>query len=741
MQRQKTTRTLAFLFTDIEGSTTLWERFPESMKGSLERHDAILRAAVEGAAGEVVKTTGDGLMAFFGSARDGVRACLSAQLALADEAWGETGPLPVRMGLHAGEAAESDGDFHGPAVNRTARIMAAGHGGQVLLSAVAAALVADELREGSTLLDLGEHRLKDLGRPEHVFQLVHPGLSATFPPLATTHHRASGLQVEPTTLIGREAGIAEAVALLGRDDVRLLTITGPGGVGKTSLVNAAAAAAAEQFADGIVFVSLESVRDPGHVIGTIARSLGLFDGDGDLEQRLIAHIEGRQLLIVLDNFEQVVDAAPSLAAIVAASPNLKVAVTSRTRLRVSGEQEFPVAPLTREAAVSMFLERARAVRAGFQPEEADLDAIAEICDRLDCLPLAIELAAARVKLLSPRTMLGRLERRLEFLTSGSRDAPARHRALRDTIDWSVELLADDEKALFHRLSVFVGGFALDDVEEVCDGGLDPLASLVDKSLIRFDGERFGMLETIREYAGELLDASAEAKDIRRAHAAHFLRLAQAAAPGLGTSDQAMWRATLETDHDNLRAALRFSLDAGDAATALQLCAALWRFWFERGYLSEGRLWLDKALGASSEASPTRARALSGNGVLAHYQGDYDRAEQLCVDALELSRSLGDAKGVAEASTGIALVRRTRGDCREAETLFRETLAVYEGLGDEEGIARTLDRLAMNLVVAGHDDRARPLFERSLGLFRRLGDSHGIALSTWAGVMPSARPTS
>ena len=540
-----------------------------------------------------------------------------------------------------------------------------------------------------------------------------------------------------TTLIGREGSVAKAVALLCRDDVRLLTITGPGGIGKTRLAVAVASAAAEQFADGVVVVQLQSVRDSGHVIGTIARSLGLFDGEGDLEQRLVAHIEGRRLLLVLDNFEQVVDAAPSLAAIVAASPSLKVAVTSRTRLRVSGEQEFPVAPLTREAAVSMFLERARAVRAGFQPEEADLDAIAEICDRLDCLPLAIELAAARVKLLSPRTMLGRLERRLELLTSGSRDAPARHRALRDTIDWSVELLADDEKALFHRLSVFVGGFALDDVEGVCDGGLDPLASLVDKSLIRFDGERFGMLETIREYAGELLDTSAEAKDIRRAHAAHFLRLAKAAAPGLGTSDQARWRATLETDHDNLRAALRFSLDAGDAATALQLCAALWRFWFERGYLSEGRLWLDKALGASSEASPTRARALSGNGVLAHYQGDYDRAEQLCVDALELSRSLGDAKGVAEASTGIALVRRTRGDCREAETLFRETLAVYEGLGDEEGIARTLDRLAMNLVVAGHDDRARPLFERSLGLFRRLGDSHGIALGLYG--LAVARP--
>ncbi len=531
-----------------------------------------------------------------------------------------------------------------------------------------------------------------------------------------------------TALVGREEVIAEAASMLRRAEVRLLTITGPGGVGKTRVAEAVAVELAEDFADGVVVVHLDTVRDPGLVVGTIARVVGVLDVEGDLTKRLVEHLEPRQMLLVVDNFEQVVEAAPVLAAIVETCPSMKVTVTSRTRLHLTVEHELQLEPLGNEDAVRLFVERASAARPDFARGEMGRDTISEICNHLDRLPLAIELAAARVRILPPETMLSRLENRLELLTSGPRDAARRHQALRDTIGWSFELLDDDQRELFRRMGAFVGGCTLDAIEEVGAADLDTVAALVDHSLVRSEGDRFVMLETIREYAADVLAERADSETIRRRHAAHYVALAEAAGPRLTGPDQARSRGALEADRDNIRAALRFSLDHGDVDTALRLCASLWRFWLDRGYLSEGRVWLDEALSASGASSSLRARVLTGDGVLSHYQGDYARADDLCREALALSRSLDDDRAAADALTGLAVVRRSLGDYAEAEALYREALASYERLGDEAGVVRALDRLGIALAVAGDNERARPLFERALELSRGLGDSNGIALA-------------
>ena len=597
--------TLTFLFTDLESSTRLWERFPDAMKGALKRHDAILRGAIETSGGQVVKTTGDGMVAVFGSATAAATAALAAQRDLTREPWPETGPLRVRMGLHSGQADERAGDFFGPTVNRTARIMAAGHGGQILLSASAAELVRDALPAGAGLLDLGEHHLKDLGRPEHICQLVHPDLAADFPPLSGVRPVGADLPGRAADLVGRRRELQEIAGLLEDRSVRLLTLIGPGGTGKTTLAIRVARDLSTGFSDGVSFVDLHSARDTSAVLVAIARAVGLGEVvDRPLHEELVGRLRDLQMLFVLDNLEQVTEAAGAVAVLLRDCPRLTVLATSREALHVRAEHVYPVEPMTlppagpRHAtalevggyeAVQLFIDRARVVRPDFALTDDNARAVAEICRRLDGLPLAIELAAARLRLFSPEVLRDRLGDRLGLLRSGPRDLPERQQTLRATMDWSFELLAPAEQRLFELLAVFADAeitaieAVAEDVEAV-DGVrldvLDGLAGLAEKSLIRqVDATgaepRVAMLETIREFAADRLaqrpDFDARA---RRAHATYFADLARRSRVDLTGNQRETVLAVLAADVANLRIAWRYWVAARDLEQLDRLAGSL-----------------------------------------------------------------------------------------------------------------------------------------------------------------------
>src|SRR5215210_4070551 len=533
------TGTVTFLFTDIEGSTRMWEKDPEAMGSTVARHDEVLRGAIEANEGHVFKTVGDAFCAAFPTAPDALEAAISAQRLLHAGGQDEESRLRVRMALHTGAAEERGGDYFGPPLNRVARLLSVGHGGQVLLSSPAQELVRDQLPTGADLRDLGEHRLKDLIRPERVFQLLIPDLPEDFPALRTLDVRPNNLPVQPTPLVGREKEV-EAVRerLGGSSGARLLTLTGPGGIGKTRLALQVAAEALEEFEDGAFFVALAAIADPALVAPAIAGSLGVLDsGERPLIEGLKDHLRDRQPLLLLDNFEQVLEASSLVGELLSSCPELKVLATSRISLRLYGEREYPVPPLalpdpahlppperlTQYEAVRLFVERAQDARPDFSVTNENAPAVAEICARLDGLPLAIELAAARAKILSPQAMLSRLSNRLKLLKGGARDLPERQQTLRGAIDWSHALLEEGEKVLFAMLSVFAGGRTLEAIEAICDAEgdlpvdvLDGVEPLADKSLLREEegpgGEpRFVMLETIHQYAKEKLEESGEAE--------------------------------------------------------------------------------------------------------------------------------------------------------------------------------------------------------------------------------------
>ena len=487
---QSTATTWTFLFTDLEGSTRLWQQYPEAMKTVLARHDELVQAAVEAANGQIVKSTGDGCHAVFAAAEDSLAACITAQQGLLSESWPETGPLRVRMGLHLGEAQQRGGDFYGTAVNRAARLMSAAHGGQILLSAAVAGKVADHLPQGVTLRDLGQHRLKDLQRPDHIYQLVHPQLPDDFPPISSLNLLPNNLPSQPTLFVGRQEALREINELLRGQGVRLLTLIGPGGTGKTRLGLQAAADLSEQFIDGIYFIDLAPVRDPSLVPAAIARTIGLHESsNGSMLDELKEQLREKRMLLLLDNFEQVTAAAVQVADLLQHCPHLTFLVTSREALHVRGEYRYPVPPLglpevnghrrtlhelAQYEAVQLFVERAQAVKPQFELKAENAAAVAEICRRLDGLPLAIELAAARIRLFSPEALRQRLSNRFKLLRGGARDLPARQQTLRDTIDWSYDLLADDEKTLFAVVSIFLG-FTFGAVEAVISR-IEPLVT-------------------------------------------------------------------------------------------------------------------------------------------------------------------------------------------------------------------------------------------------------------------------
>src|SRR5579863_490706 len=580
------TGTVTFLFTDIEGSTTRWEHHPEAMRAAIARHDALLRSVITAHGGFVFKMMGDAVYAVFARAPDAMTAALAGQRDVAAEDWGAIGPLRVRMALHTGIAQNRDDDYFGPTLNRVARVLSTGYGGQVLLSAATFELARDSLPEGVSMKALGEHALKDLLRPEAVYQLVIPDMPNEFPPLKSLSQRPHNLPTQPTPFVGREQEMERLYQMLCRPDVRLVTLTGPAGIGKTRLALQVAAELSDVFADGLFLVPLAPVNEPEQTVPTIIQTLGISDLSNQAPLTLLkSALKDKQMLLLLDNFEHVIPAAVHIAELLATCPRLKIIVTSQVVLRLQAEREFTVPPLSlpnlkhlpdvaalsQYEAVALFIQRAQAVKPDFAVTNTNAPAVAGICARLDGLPLAIELAAARVKLFPPQALLTRLEQGLAILTGGARDLPARQQTLRGAIAWSYNLLSPEEQQLFRRLSVFVDGCSWEAAEQVCTAAgplseeiLESLSSLLDKSLLRQQEStesepRFWMLQTLREFGLEVLASAGETEVTREAHAEYYLALAEQAEPLLKGNEQTHWLARLEQEYENLRAALSFLL--------------------------------------------------------------------------------------------------------------------------------------------------------------------------------------
>ena len=745
------TGTVTFLFTDIEGSTALWEREPAAMHQALTRHDALVEQIVARHGGVVVRPRGEGdsRFAVFARASDAVAAAAALQQALSAEPWSTSAPLRVRMALHTGEADLRDGDYYGSAVNRCARLRAAAHGGQTLVSLATEELVREHLPATVALRDLGVHRLKDLTLSERIYQLVVPGIPPDFPPLKTLDNYPHNLPAQPSPLIGRERDAQLVRERLLAGDVHLLTLTGPGGIGKTRLALAVASSLLDRFPDGVWLVRLAPIDDPAFVGPAIAATLGVKETAQQMPvEGLQAHLADRCTLLVLDTFEHVVGAGPLLLDLLAAAPRLSILVTSRSILHLYGEHEFAVSPLalpdadcqagsvehlSHYAAVELFVQCAQAALPAFQITDDTAPVVAEICRRLDGLPLAIELAAARSKVFSPPALLRRLQSRLDLPSGSVQGREARQQTLRSTIDWSYALLGADEQRLFARLGVFAGGCSIVAAKAVCHADLDGLQALADQSLLQVgedaDGEpRFTMLETICDYALERLDAIGKSSLVHRDHARYILALAREAAPALTHMQQRPWFDRLEAEHDNIREVLRWALDGGEAELALDLCGTLAMFWMAHGYYTEGYAWTERALHQTASAGVPRANALHAAGLLSGELGNNARATHWLEQALALYRTLGDRSGIAWALVDLGRAARNMGDFTRAVALEEESLNVHQAGQDRQGMCQAL--LSLGDVALDQRDlaQAKQRLEQALDVSRAEGSPSQIAWS-------------
>ncbi len=773
------TGTVTFLFTDIEGSTRLWEEHPDAMRTALIQHDDLLRACIGSHGGHVFKTVGDAFCAVFANPREAVETVIASQQwlpALALRTPDGSRPLKVRMSLHTGVVEEREGDYFGQPLNRVARLLAIGHGGQVLLSAATQELVRDHLPPGVSLTELGEHRLKDVGRPETVFQLRHPDLAADFPPLRSLDNPAlkQNLPLQMTSFIGRERELAEVKALL--EKARLLTLTGSGGCGKARHALRAAADLLDDREDGAWLVELAPLAEPELVPQAVAAVLGVKEEAGkSLQETLTHHLWNSSLLLVLDNCEHLLNASAQLAdAILRYCPRVRILATSREALGIMGEQAYRVPSLSvpepgrpetletldRYEAARLFVDRALLHNPAFVVTDQNVPAVASICYRLDGIPLAIELAAARVRSMSLEEVNLRLDQRFRLLTGGSRTALPRQQTLRSLIDWSYGLLQESERALLCRLSVFSGGWTLEAAEAVCgeDGAtvedgrratraadadarvvgrlppfvprtevLDLLTSLVDKSLVMTEGAgestRYRFLETVRQYAGERLAECGEADRWRDRHCEWCLALAEGAAQHLYRAGQAAWQQRLGTDYDNLRAAMNWSVSSPTRKeAALRLVGALTQFWVMGSYQREAREWIRTALAGSRNASPlVLARALEAKCYSELDTGDYDAAASIAREWVDVARAAGDRWQTAYALFGTGIVAIQQWVLKAAHACAAEGAMLSREEGDPWLIGRFLSVRGL-IAWMEHDFRAaRGLIGESVSISRALGD--------------------